>query len=87
MLRPKKAANAAAGNLDSPELHALEQLAEKDTGKDDSPFTVYEDIRENSFRGEFHEIRSPLFMKPIPRFARKSCSPKSVLDVSFVRIT
>jgi len=42
----RKAAKAAAGNLDSPELHALEQLAEKDAGKEDSPFTVYEDIRD-----------------------------------------
>ena len=42
----KRAAKAAAGNLDSPELHALEMLAEKDGTPDDSNFTVYDDIRE-----------------------------------------
>ena len=39
----KRAAKAVAGNLDSPELHALEQLSESDTDKE---FTVYDDIRE-----------------------------------------
>jgi len=42
----RKAAKATAGNLDSPELHALEKLAEKDAIDDGSDFTVYEDIRE-----------------------------------------
>ena len=42
----KKVAKAAAGNLDSPELHALEMLAEKDGGNDDKDFTVYDDIRD-----------------------------------------
>ena len=42
----KRAAKAAAGNLDSPELHALEMLAEKDGTPDDTNFTVYDDIRE-----------------------------------------
>ena len=42
----KRAAKAAAGNLDSPELHALEILAEKDGTPDDTNFTVYDDIRE-----------------------------------------
>jgi len=40
----KCAAKAAAGNLDSPELHALEQLNQ---GEDaETPFSVYDDIRE-----------------------------------------
>ena len=42
----KRVAKAAAGNLDSPELHALEMLAEKDGGNDDKDFTVYDDIRD-----------------------------------------
>ena len=42
----KRAAKAAAGNLDSPELHALEMLAEKDGTPDGTNFTVYDDIRE-----------------------------------------
>ena len=42
----KRAAKAAAGNLDSPELHALEMLAEKDGTPDDTNFTVYDDVRE-----------------------------------------
>ena len=42
----KRAAKAAAGNLDSPELHALEILAEKDGTPDDTNFTVFDDIRE-----------------------------------------
>ena len=41
----KRAAKATAGNLDSPELHALEMLAEKDGTHDDTNFTVYDDIR------------------------------------------
>ena len=40
----KKVAKAAAGNLDSPELHALEQLTEDATPE--QPFSVYHDIRE-----------------------------------------
>ena len=40
----KKAAKAAAGNLDSPELHAFEQLTE-DT-EPEAPFTIYDDIRD-----------------------------------------
>ena len=41
----QRAAKAAAGNLDSPELHALEAMLEKenDTG---TSFTIYDDIRE-----------------------------------------
>ena len=42
----KRAAKAAAGNLDSPELHALEMLAAKYGTPDDTNFTVYDDIRE-----------------------------------------
>ena len=42
----KKAAKAAAGNLDSPEIHALEMLAEKDGIDDEKGFTVYDDIRD-----------------------------------------
>ncbi len=41
-----KAAKSPAGNLDSPELHALENLLDREGATDDSPFTVYEDIRE-----------------------------------------
>ena len=41
----QRAAKAAAGNLDSPELHALEAMLDKenDTG---TSFTIYDDIRE-----------------------------------------
>lgn len=41
-----KAAKAAAGNLDSPELHALESLVDKAGAGEETPFTVYDDIRE-----------------------------------------
>ena len=40
----KKAAKAAAGNLDSPELHALEQLTPD--AAPEPPFSIYDDIRE-----------------------------------------
>ena len=42
----KRAAKAPAGNLDSPEIRALEMLAEKDGSPEESGFTVYDDIRE-----------------------------------------
>ena len=42
----KRTAKAASGNLDSPELHALEMLAEKDGIDDEKGFTVYDDIRD-----------------------------------------
>jgi len=43
----KRAAKAPAGNLDSPELRALEHLAEKDGGtEEEQRFTVYDDIRD-----------------------------------------
>ena len=43
----RRAAKAPAGNLDSPEIRALEHLAEKDGGmSEEPPFTVYDDIRE-----------------------------------------
>jgi hypothetical protein len=41
-----KAAKASAGNLDNPELHALEAMLDKENGGDDSQFTIYDDIRE-----------------------------------------
>ena len=40
-----KAAKTAGGNLDSPELHAVERLIEKEN-PDEPGFTVYDDIRE-----------------------------------------
>ena len=42
----KKVAKAPAGNLDSPELRALEHLAEKDSTPEEADFTVYDDIRD-----------------------------------------
>ena len=43
----QRAAKAPAGNLDSPEIRALEHLAEKDGGTgEEPPFTVYDDIRD-----------------------------------------
>ena len=42
----KKVAKAPAGNLDSPEIRALEHLAEKDSTPEEADFTVYDDIRE-----------------------------------------
>ena len=42
----KRAAKAPAGNLDSPEIRALEHLAEKDGVEEETGFTVYDDIRE-----------------------------------------
>ena len=39
----KRAAKAAGGNLDNPELHALEQLTELG---DEQEFTIYDDIRD-----------------------------------------
>ena len=40
-----KAAKAAGGNLDSPELHAIETQLAKDGVEPDAPFSVYDDIR------------------------------------------
>ena len=43
----KRVAKAPAGNLDSPEIRALEHLAEKDGGtEEEQRFTVYDDIRD-----------------------------------------
>ncbi len=42
----QRAAKAPAGNLDSPEIRALEHLAEKDGTPEEPSFTVYDDIRE-----------------------------------------
>jgi len=42
----KKAAKAVAGNLDSPELHALEAMLDKDSEDNGPQFTIYNDIRE-----------------------------------------
>lgn len=42
----KRAAKAPAGNLDNPELRALERLAQKDGIDEEPSFTVYDDIRE-----------------------------------------
>ena len=42
----RRAAKAAGGNLDMPELNALERLLDKESSGDDAPFTVYDDIRE-----------------------------------------
>lgn len=42
----KRAAKAPAGNLDNPELRALEHLAQKDGIDEEPSFTVYDDIRE-----------------------------------------
>ena len=42
----KKVAKAPAANLDSPELRALEHLAEKDDTPEEAGFTVYDDIRD-----------------------------------------
>ena len=41
-----KAAKTAGGNLDSPELHALEAAIDAETGPEEPPFTIYDDIRE-----------------------------------------
>lgn len=41
-----KAAKLEAGNIDSPELHALETMIDRENDSDDSPFTIYDDIRE-----------------------------------------
>ncbi len=42
----QRTAKAPAGNLDSPEIRALEHLAEKDGIAEEPSFTVYDDIRE-----------------------------------------
>lgn len=42
----KRAAKAPAGNLDNPELRALEHLVQKDGIDEEPSFTVYDDIRE-----------------------------------------
>ena len=42
----KRAAKAAGGNLDSPELHAVESQLIRDGVGTDAPFSVYNDIRE-----------------------------------------
>jgi N12 class adenine-specific DNA methylase len=42
----QRAAKAPADNLDSPEIRALEHLAEKDGTPEEPSFTVYDDIRD-----------------------------------------
>ena len=42
----QRTAKAPAGNLDSPEIRALEHLAEKDGTPEEPSFTVYDDIRD-----------------------------------------
>ena len=42
----KRAAKVAGGNLDSPELHAVESQLIRDGVGTDAPFSVYDDIRE-----------------------------------------
>ena len=42
----KRAAKAVGGNLDSPELHAVESQLIRDGVGTDAPFSVYDDIRE-----------------------------------------
>ena len=41
-----KAAKTAGGNLDSPELNALEAAIDAETEPEEPPFTIYDDIRE-----------------------------------------
>ena len=47
----QRAAKAAPGNLDSPEIRALEDAIPLDDEKDESPFTVYEDVRQKLIAG------------------------------------
>ncbi len=47
----QRAAKAAPGNLDSPEIRALENAIPLDDDKDDSSFTVYEDVRQKLIDG------------------------------------
>ncbi len=42
----KRAAKAVPGNLDNPELHALESALELDGSTDSDRFTIYDDIRQ-----------------------------------------
>ncbi len=50
----EKAAKAASGNLDSPEIHALETLIPLE-GEKERPFTIYEDIRQKLMAGGMPE--------------------------------
>ena len=47
----QRAAKASPGNLDSPEIRALEDAIPLDDEKDESPFTVYEDVRQKLIAG------------------------------------
>ncbi|MCH5278359.1 MAG: DEAD/DEAH box helicase family protein [Christensenellaceae bacterium] len=47
----QRAAKAAPGNLDSQEIRALENAIPLDDEKDDSSFTVYEDVRQKLIAG------------------------------------
>ena len=47
----QRAAKAAPGNLDSPEIRALEDAIPLDDERDESPFTVYEDVRQKLIAG------------------------------------
>ena len=47
----QRAAKAAPGNLDSPEIRALVDAIPLDDEKDESPFTVYEDVRQKLIAG------------------------------------
>ena len=50
----EKAAKAPSGNLDSPEIHALETLIPLEEEKE-RPFTIYEDIRQKLMAGGMPE--------------------------------
>lgn len=50
----EKAAKAASGNLDSPEIHALETFIPLEEEKE-RPFTIYEDIRQKLMAGGMPE--------------------------------
>ena len=70
-----RAAKAAGGNLDSPELHALEAAIGQDTAEEPA-FTIYDDIREKLVARGIPVSRLRSSMKRIPKRERKSCSQK-----------
>lgn len=70
-----RAAKAAGGNLDSPELHALEAAVGQDAAEEPA-FTIYDDIREKLVARGIPVSRSRSSMKRIPKRERKSCSQK-----------
>ena len=85
----RKAAKAPGGNIDSPEIHAIEQFNEPEETKE---FTVYDDIRDKLVsrgipREEIAFISSKEFLKSLNTMILGGLRLMKFLNMSFVRQT